>query len=149
MKYKQTAMTEVMLLIRNRFEDLRYCSGVDNESVQLCGGNEYIRSSTACHLIIPFKGYVSCGGYHNAHRYNSHEQANSIKKCLPFMQTTLRIADIPSWLLHFTRKFNLAIQSRFPDFSIITSFPLLIHLYNGLVKGNSSVTVTGSLRTFT
>ena len=42
-------------------------------------------------------------------------------------QTTLWVADTLSWLLHFTRKFNLAIQSRFPDFSIIASLPLLIH----------------------
>ena len=63
-------------------EDLRYCSGVDNESVQICGGNECIRSSTACHLIIPFKGSYVCGGHHDTYRYNSYEQANSIKKCL-------------------------------------------------------------------
>ncbi len=31
-------------------------------------------------------------------------------------QTTLWVADTLSWLLHFTRKFNLAIQSRFPDY---------------------------------
>ena len=61
------------------------------------------------------------------YRYNSHEQANSIKNACFLKQTTLGIADIPSWLLHFTRKFNLAIQSRFPDFSIIASLPLLIH----------------------
>ena len=102
MKYKKTAMTEVMLLIRIRFEDLRYCSGVDNESVQLCGGNECIRSSTACHLIIPFKGYVSCGGYHNAHRYNSHEQANSIKNvCFSCRQHSgLRISPVGCYTLH-------------------------------------------------
>ena len=42
-------------------------------------------------------------------------------------QTTLQGLRIsPSWLLHFTRKFNLAIQSRFPDFSIIAPLPLLI-----------------------
>ena len=64
------------------YEDLRYCSGVDNESVQICGGNECIRSSTACHLIIPFKGSYVCGGHHDTYRYNSYEQANSIKKCL-------------------------------------------------------------------
>ena len=64
-------------------------------------------------------------------------------------QTTLWVADTLSWLLHFTRKFNLAIQSRFPDFRIITSFPLLILSYNGISKSRSSVTVTGSLRTCT
>ena len=64
-------------------------------------------------------------------------------------QTTLWVADTLSWLLHFTRKFNLAIQSRFPDFRIITSFPLLILSYNGISKSRSSVTVTGSLRTLT
>ena len=61
-------------------------------------------------------------------------------------QTTLWVADTLSWLLHFTRKFNLAIQSRFPDFRIIASFPLLILSYNGISKSRSSVTVTGSLR---
>ena len=64
-------------------------------------------------------------------------------------QTTLWVADTLSWLLHFTRKFNLAIQSRFPDFRIITSFPLLILSYNGISKSRSSVTVTGSLRILT
>ena len=132
------------------YEDLRYCSGVDNESVQICGGNECIRSSTACHLIIPFKGSYVCGGHHDTYRYNSYEQANSIKK-MPASnkQTTLWVADTLSWLLHFTRKFNLAIQSRFPDFRIITSFPLLILSYNGISKSRSSVTVTGSLRILT
>ena len=48
-------------------------------------------------------------------------------------QTTLWVADTLSWLLHFTRKFNLAIQSRFPDFRIIASSPLLIQRsYNGI-----------------
>jgi hypothetical protein len=31
-----------------------------------------------------------------------------------------------NWLLHFTRKFNLAIQSRFPDFRICVPSPLLM-----------------------
>ena len=43
------------------------------------------------------------------------------------MQTTLRIADIPSWLLHFTRKFNLAIPSRFPGSRLIA--PLSFSCY--------------------
>ena len=131
-------------------EDLRYCSGVDNESVQICGGNECIRSSTACHLIIPFKGSYVCGGHHDTYRYNSYETGEFHKK-MPASnkQTTLWVADTLSWLLHFTRKFNLAIQSRFPDFRIITSFPLLILSYNGISKSRSSVTVTGSLRILT
>ena len=77
-------------------EDLRCCSGVDNESVQICGGNECIRSSTACHLIIPFKGSYVCGGHHDTYRYNSYEQANSIKKCLlPISRQHSGTADIP------------------------------------------------------
>ena len=47
---------ELVIINTQLLEDLRYCSGVDNESVQICGGNECIRSSTACHLIIPLKG---------------------------------------------------------------------------------------------
>src|SRR5699024_10848983 len=50
------------------------------------------------------------------------------KKCLlPERQTTHRRHKIPDRLLHFTRKFNLAIQSRFPDFRINAFSPLLIH----------------------
>ena len=74
--------TAKLVIFDTYLEDLRYCSGVDNESVQICGGNECIRSSTACHLIIPFKGSYVCGGHHDTYRYNSYEQANSIKKCL-------------------------------------------------------------------
>ena len=64
------------------------------------GGNERIRSSIACHLIM----------------YNSYEQAHSIKKCpLSKKRTTSRGCGIPrNWSLHFTRKLNLAILSRFP-----------------------------------
>ena len=49
-------------------------------------------------------------------------------------QTTPETADFSGWLLHFTRKFNLAIQSRFPGSRINVLFPLLIHMYNGFWK---------------
>ena len=43
-------------------------------------------------------------------------------------QTTLWVADTLSWLLHFTRKFNLAITSRFPGSGIMAclSFSYLV-----------------------
>lgn len=42
------------------------------------------------------------------------------------------------------------VQSRFPDFRIITSSPLLTDIScNGYLRCRSSVTVTGSLRTYT
>lgn len=42
-------------------------------------------------------------------------------------QTTLWVADTLSWLLHFTRKFNLAILSRFPGSRLIA--PLSFSCY--------------------
>ena len=57
------------------------------------------------------------------------EQAHSIKKCLPSKEADnapkLRIQR--SWLLHFTRKFNLAILSRFPGSRLIA--PLSFSCY--------------------
>ena len=95
------------------------------------GGNECIRSSIACHLIM----------------YNSYEQAHSIKKCLLSSKSRQRPrgAESLKWLLHFTRKFNLAITSRFPGSGIMT--PLSFSYIRTMdYEICSSVTVTGSLR---
>ena len=77
------------------------------------GGNECIRSSIACHLIM----------------YNSYEQAHSIKNvCLQIKaDNTPKLRIQRSWLLHFTRKFNLAIPSRFPGSRLIA--PLSFSCY--------------------
>ena len=72
----------------------------------------------------PFKG-----------KYNSYEQADSIKNaCFQKADNAWELRISPSWLLHFTRKFNLAIQSRFPDFRIITSFLLLIQKVQWIIE---------------
>lgn len=44
----------------------------------------------------------------------------------PKADNILRLRISQNWLLHFTRKLNLAIQSRFPDSRIIAPSPLLI-----------------------
>lgn len=64
----------------------RCCFEVDNASFKdICGGNEFIRSSIACHLIMPWKQ----GGHCKTVGYNSYEQANSIKNaCFQRKQTT-------------------------------------------------------------
>lgn len=107
-----------------------------------------------------------CCGYQKHVCITQYEQANSIKNaCFQTSRQHSGAADSPSWLLHFTRKFNLAIQSRFPDSRIIAPSPLLIRWscsfplkhsgiintasYNGIMRGRSSVTVTGSLRILT
>lgn len=59
--------------------EVRRYFGVDHDSFNICGGNENIRSSIACHLIL----------------YNSYEQAHSIKNVCSKSRQHLGIADIP------------------------------------------------------
>ena len=83
------------------------------------GGNGFIRSSIACHLICII--LLNRRSFH--------------KKCPLTKADNISGLRIPqNWLLHFHRKFNLAIPSRFPGSRINVLFPLLIHMYNGFWK---------------
>ena len=81
------------------------------------GGNGFIRSSIACHLICII--LLNRRSFH--------------KKCPLTKVDNISGLRIPqNWLLHFHRKFNLAIPSRFPGSRIITSSLLLMRKHNGL-----------------
>ena len=81
------------------------------------GGNGFIRSSIACHLICII--LLNRRSFH--------------KKCPLTKADNISGLRIPqNWLLHFHRKFNLAIPSRFPGSRIITSSLLLMRKHNGL-----------------
>ena len=76
------------------------------------GGNGFIRSSIACHLICII--LLNRRSFH--------------KKCPLTKADNISGLRIPqNWLLHFHRKFNLAIPSRFPGSRLIA--PLSFSCY--------------------
>ena len=76
------------------------------------GGNGFIRSSIACHLICII--LLNRRSFH--------------KKCPLTKADNISGLRIPqNWLLHFHRKFNLAILSRFPGSRLIA--PLSFSCY--------------------
>ena len=84
------------------------------------GGNGFIRSSIACHLICII--LLNRRSFH--------------KKCPLTKADNISGLRIPqNWLLHFHRKFNLAIPSRFPGSRIIA--PLSFSCYGTMDSRDS------------